>query len=71
MFRSNGKPAAANPSGSKRGSLSVLGAEVTVTGNISAADLHLDGIIEGDIDCAALIVGAGGRVAGSVAADSG
>ena len=54
----------------RRGSFSVLGAEVTVTGNLAAADLHLDGRIDGDVTCGALVLGADGRIAGSVTAES-
>ena len=53
----------------KRGSFSVLGAEVTVSGDITAADLHLDGRIDGDVSCGSLVLCAGGQIAGSVTAD--
>lgn len=50
---------------------SVIGADVVVTGNISATvDLHIDGSVAGDISCAALIQGESSRITGSVVADS-
>ncbi|TPE61390.1 polymer-forming cytoskeletal protein [Sandaracinobacter neustonicus] len=53
------------------GSFSVLGADVTVTGNISAGvDLHLDGRVDGDVSCASLVQGAGSVIRGAVTADS-
>jgi cytoskeletal protein CcmA (bactofilin family) len=56
----------------KRGSamLSYIGAEVTVTGNISGnGDIHLDGSVDGDVQCQMLILGSGGRVRGNIVAD--
>jgi cytoskeletal protein CcmA (bactofilin family) len=48
---------------------SVIGADVTITGNISAsADLHIDGTIEGDIACAALVQGEKSSISGVVTA---
>lgn len=53
------------------GAFSILGADVVITGNIAAAaDLHIDGRIEGDITCAALVQGEGGVIAGAITADS-
>ncbi len=50
---------------------SVIGTDVTITGNIGAqADLHIDGTVEGDIACAALVQGETSRIKGSVTADS-
>jgi len=47
------------------------GADVVITGNIAAsADLHIDGRIDGDITCAALVQGEGGVIVGAVTADS-
>jgi len=56
---------ASTPSG-----LSIIGADVTIIGNVSATgDLHLDGAVEGDLACASLTLGAQGRVKGHIAAD--
>ena len=53
------------------GAFSILGADVVITGNIAAsADLHIDGRIDGDITCAALVQGEGGMIVGAVTADS-
>ena len=50
---------------------SVIGADVTITGNIAAsADLHVDGRVEGDIQCAALVQGEGSQVEGAIVADN-
>lgn len=67
--RAGAASAPANGNG-KRGSFSVLGNEVRVTGNVTAADLHLDGAIDGDVNCGALVLGANGHIAGSVTAES-
>ena len=45
--------------------ISLLGADVTITGNISATtELHIDGTVEGDIDCASLVQGDGSQING-------
>lgn len=50
---------------------SMLGPDIAISGDLSAtADLHLDGRIDGDICCAALIQGEGSEVAGMVVAES-
>ncbi len=57
--------------GSSSGSFSVLGADVTITGNISAStELHIDGTVEGDIDCASLVQGDGSQITGEVTAET-
>lgn len=60
------------PSGSgKRGAFSVISADVVVTGNIAAsADLHIDGRVDGDVQCATLIQGQDSRIVGAVIAES-
>jgi len=53
------------------GTFSVIGADVTVTGNVVATgDLHVDGRIDGDVSCASLVLGERGHIAGSIVADS-
>lgn len=61
-----------NRSGGERaGTFSVLGADVAVRGDIDAAtDLHIDGQIEGDVRCAALVQGESSLITGNVIADS-
>jgi len=50
---------------------SVIGADVTITGNISAtADLHIDGRVDGDIACASLVQGDKSAINGVVTADT-
>lgn len=74
MFsKSKTASSAASPMGTRPsgGSFSVIGADVVITGNITAtADLHIDGAVEGDIQCAALVQGEGSRIKGGVVADS-
>ncbi|MEO6717400.1 MAG: polymer-forming cytoskeletal protein [Novosphingobium sp.] len=46
---------------------SILGADTAIKGDISAAsDLHIDGKIEGDISCAALVQGESSEIIGAV-----
>jgi cytoskeletal protein CcmA (bactofilin family) len=53
------------------GSLSFIGREVTVTGNIGGSgNLHIDGTVEGDVAAASLILGAEGHVRGNIVADA-
>lgn len=67
----NTLPAAASHTNGKRGMFSVLGADVVITGNISAtADLHIEGRVDGDVNCGALVQGGESRIAGSVRAET-
>lgn len=51
-------------------SLSFIGAEAELTGDIATAShLHIDGSVHGDISCAALIQGRSGAIAGNISAD--
>lgn len=53
------------------GSLSFIGREVTITGNIGGSgNLHIDGTVEGDIAAASFILGAEGHVRGNIVADA-
>jgi cytoskeletal protein CcmA (bactofilin family) len=50
---------------------SVIGADVVINGNITAsADLHVDGTIEGEIKCAALVQGEKSSISGAVIAEN-
>ena len=50
---------------------SVLGSDLTITGDIAAsADLHIDGTVEGDISCTALVQGETSTIKGGVTAES-
>ena len=68
MFNKNEQRPAAR---SGNGTLSFLGAEVTVTGNIGGqGNLHIDGRVDGDVSCTSLIVGNSGQVNGNITADN-
>jgi len=57
--------------GARHTPFSILGSDVVVRGDIEAkVDLHIDGRVEGDIACAALVQGAESRIKGHVAAKS-
>lgn len=50
---------------------SVIGSDVSIKGDVSASvDLHVDGKIEGDIECASLVQGEGSTITGGVRAES-
>lgn len=54
----------------RRGQFSVLGADILVTGDITAtADLHIDGRVEGDVRCGSLVQGAESQIFGRVEAE--
>ena len=52
-------------------SFSMLGADLAIKGDISAqADLHIDGRIEGDVDCTSLVQGETSAIHGAIRAKS-
>ena len=56
---------------SSNSTFSVIGTDVTITGNIQASvDLHVDGKVVGDIACASLVQGEESRIEGEVKADT-
>jgi cytoskeletal protein CcmA (bactofilin family) len=64
---------ASRESGRKMGraTFSVLGADIAIRGDIAAsADLHIDGRVEGDIVCAALVQGESSEIVGTVTAEA-
>ncbi len=67
-------PAPTTPSqssGGKRGMFSVIGPDMVITGNVTAtADLHIDGRIEGDIQCGNFVQGNDSHIKGAVRAES-
>ena len=64
-------PPPQSSSSGKRGMFSVLGPDVIVTGNVTAtADLHIDGRVEGDVNCGTLAQGSESQIFGSVTAES-
>jgi cytoskeletal protein CcmA (bactofilin family) len=55
--------------GARHTPFSIIGGDVTVRGDIEATvDLHIDGKVEGDIGCAALVQGPDSRIKGHVVA---
>lgn len=53
------------------GTFSVIGTDVTITGNVAATtELHVDGRILGDIECASLVQGEGSTIEGAITAES-
>lgn len=61
----------ANPVASSNSTFSVIGSDVSITGNVSATtELHVDGNIEGDITCASLVQGEGSIIKGVIEAES-
>lgn len=64
-------PVAQTGPNGKRGMFSVLGADVVITGNVTAAaDLHIDGRVEGDVKCGNLAQGTDSQIYGSVTAET-
>jgi cytoskeletal protein CcmA (bactofilin family) len=50
---------------------SVIGADVSIRGDIEAsADLHVDGVIVGDLVCASLVQGESSCIEGAISADT-
>lgn len=72
MFSKN--RAAAHPSGSNPvagSTFSVFGADIRIKGDVAAsADLHVDGRIEGDVTCTALVQGEASEIIGAVKAET-
>lgn len=53
-----------------QGQMSVIGADILVTGNIEAeVDLHIEGRVHGDVRCATLILGETSSIVGSIFAE--
>ncbi|MBA2127115.1 polymer-forming cytoskeletal protein [Hyphomicrobium methylovorum] len=51
-------------------SVSVIGADLTISGNlICKGEVQVDGIVEGDIEGSNVVVGEGATITGSIAAD--
>jgi cytoskeletal protein CcmA (bactofilin family) len=72
------KPEELSPAGAPRpvannggSTFSVIGADVTIKGDLSAsADLHVDGTVQGDIACASLVQGESSRIEGAIEAQT-
>lgn len=65
-------PMQQQPNGApKRGMFSVVGADIVITGSVKAsAELHIEGRIEGDVDCGSLVQGTESQIFGNVTAES-
>ncbi|GGF27328.1 hypothetical protein GCM10011611_36720 [Aliidongia dinghuensis] len=62
-----GKP---QPVVSRRGGLSILAADFQITGSLrSDGEIHIDGIVNGDVEASAITVGQTGTVIGNLYAD--
>lgn len=49
---------------------SVIGPDVTIRGDVEAsADLHVDGVVLGDLACASLVQGESSRIEGAITAE--
>ncbi len=73
MFQKSPAASPRSPAASPMGgsTFSVLGADIRITGDVAAsADLHIDGRIEGDVTCTALVQGEGGEIVGAVTAET-
>lgn len=68
MFSNRKSSGTGAPRGGK--SLSFLGPDVVVSGDISGtARLHIDGRVDGNVECETLVQGDGGTIAGHIKAD--
>jgi cytoskeletal protein CcmA (bactofilin family) len=57
--------------GARNTPFSIIGGDVVIRGDVEATvDLHIDGRIEGDIRCAALVQGSESRIKGQIKATS-
>ena len=64
-------PSASSSSAMSGSSFSVLGADLAIKGNLAATtDLHIDGKVEGDIACLALVQGESSTIEGAIVAET-
>lgn len=64
------RPFLATPRAVERPATSVIGPDLTINGNlISKGEVHVDGIVEGDIHGSHVIVGPSATITGSIVAD--
>ena len=55
----------------RKPTLTILGPDIAIDGDLAAtADLHLDGRVDGDIKCAALVQGETSEITGMVMAEN-
>lgn len=61
----------ARPSSPSGSTFSVIGADVTIKGDVTAStELHVDGRIEGDVTCDSLVQGESSVIEGAVSAET-
>jgi cytoskeletal protein CcmA (bactofilin family) len=73
MFNKKSAPVQRQQAGSSAmaTTFSILGADVAIKGDLRAsADLHIDGSVEGDITCTALVQGESSTVTGAIRAET-
>lgn len=72
MFQKSRAAAPVTGGSSMAGStFSVFGADIRIKGDVTAsADLHIDGHVEGDVTCTALVQGESSEIVGAVKAES-
>jgi cytoskeletal protein CcmA (bactofilin family) len=75
MFSKKSEPdrpaAVPRPVANGGATFSVIGADVSIRGDIEAtADLHVDGKVQGDIACASLVQGEHSRIEGVITAET-
>lgn len=72
MFGSGKKSSGIASSTRGGGGLSFIGTDVVISGNVTGTgQLHIDGRVEGDVQCETLIQGQGGTIAGHISCDTG
>ena len=67
------RPATAKASANSmaNSTFSIFGADIAIKGDVTAtADLHIDGRIEGDLTCSALVQGETSEIIGAIVAES-
>jgi len=72
MFQKSRAPAPAPGANAMAGStFSVFGADIRIVGDVAAsADLHIDGNVQGDVTCTALVQGETSEIVGAVKAET-
>ena len=68
-----GSPLPHSPHGKSmaNSTFSVFGPDIKIKGNVAAsADLHIDGHVEGDVSCTALVQGESGEIVGGITAET-
>ena len=68
-----GSPLPHSPQGRSmaNSTFSVFGPDIKIKGNVAAsADLHIDGHVEGDVSCTALVQGESGEIVGGITAET-